>query len=87
MSDPGDSTADALERGIGSLTAYLASLERRLDAMQRARLDEAHLRNFGREIAGNLANAAEADMKAGCLALREAIARLEAQRAALKAEG
>lgn len=66
MAKPGNDAADALERSIGSLTGYVTSLERTLDAMQEVVLDLEHLR-----------------MRETCVALREAIARLEEQRAAL----
>jgi hypothetical protein len=82
MSDPGNNTADALERTIGSLTTYLAGLERHLD--------EASTRRYGCEIAQRLADGQEADTRQACFWLREAIAKLEAERAALlagKAEG
>lgn len=83
MPTPGDNTADALERSIGSLSAYLASLERRLDAMREVRLDEAHAHRYGCEIAQRLADGQEADTRQACFWLREAIAKLEAERAAL----
>ena len=88
MPNPGDNTVDALTRRIDSLTSYVTSLERSLDAMQEVRLNDEHVRNYGREIAEALAVVGpEADMREACFWLRDTIARLEAQLAALKAEG
>lgn len=80
---PRDASADELTRRIDSLTSYVTSLERTLAAMQEVRVNDEHIRNYGREIAEVLAGGPEADMREACFWLREAIARLEAERAAL----
>lgn len=82
VAKPANNTADALERSIGGLSASLASLERHLS--------EANTQRYGCEIAQRLADGQEADTRQACFWLREAIAKLEAERAALltdKAEG
>lgn len=73
--------AAAVIRRLESLSAYLASLERAVDAMRVARLDAARedlLRNFGQRIARDIVTAQEEAATEACFWLREAIARLQA---------